>query len=215
MSEPTSKSKKTGPTNLGTTSSGTKSSGEEKQSLRRHSRRDLRRHPRSDLRRQTIIEAALACFLQYGYDKTTLEDIASRAGLSRPLLYLQFRNKEEIFLETTRSLYHEQFEAARPILAQPIGRKEKLNRIYEELLLKPWTRIWKSPGSAGFLSACHHLSPQLDREYEREAYKLLLPILGDRAVVELFLLCIDGLYRDDPSPTVLRRRVRLLVERFL
>lgn len=211
MSESASKSKKTGPINSGTTSAGTKSSDEEKQSLRSPPRRNLRR----DLRRQKIIEAALACFLQYGYDKTTLEDIASRAGLSRPLLYLQFRNKEEIFLETTRSLYHEQFEAARPILAQPIDRKEKLNRIYEELLLKPWTRIWKSPGSAGFLSACHHLSPQLDHEYEREAYKLLLPILGDRAVVELFLLCIDGLYRDDPSPTVLRRRVRLLVERFL
>jgi AcrR family transcriptional regulator len=166
-------------------------------------------------RKQVIIEAALACFLQYGYDKTTLEDIATRAGLSRPLLYLQFRNKEEIFIETTRGLYREQFENARSVLARSISRREKLNLIYEELLLKPWTRIWKSPGSEDFLAACHRISPQLDREYEREAYRLLVPLLGDKPVVEIFLLCIDGLYRDDPSPAVLRRRVRLLIERFL
>ncbi|MEY4166731.1 MAG: hypothetical protein RIR52_555 [Acidobacteriota bacterium] len=166
-------------------------------------------------RKQVIIDAALDCFLQFGYDKTTLEDIATRAGLSRTLLYLQFRNKEEIFIETTRSLYREQFEKARPILTRPISRKEKLNLIYEELLLKPWVRIWKSPGSEAFLAACHRISPQLDREYEREAYRLLLPIFDDRAVIEIFLLCIDGLYSDDPSPAVLRRRVRLLIERFL
>jgi hypothetical protein len=34
-------------------------------------------------RKQVIIDAALDCFLQFGYDKTTLEDIATRAGLSR------------------------------------------------------------------------------------------------------------------------------------
>lgn len=170
---------------------------------------------KQSLRRQAIIDAALTCFLRYGYDKTTLEDIAGEAGLSRSLLYLQFKNKEEIFIETTRRLYREQFENAWPILARPIGRKEKLNLIYEELLLKPWARIWRSPGSEGFLSACHRISPLLDREYEREAYKLLLPILGDKATVEVFMLCIDGLYSDDPSPAILRKRVRLLIDRYL
>jgi TetR/AcrR family transcriptional regulator, transcriptional repressor of aconitase len=167
------------------------------------------------LRKQLIIDAALDCFLQYGYDKTTLEDIATRAGLSRTLLYLQFRNKEEIFIETTRSLYREQFEKARAVLTRTISRQEKLNQIYEELLLKPWTRIWKSPGSEDFLVACHRISPQLDREYEREAYRLLQPVLGDKAIIEIFLLCIDGLYSDDPSPAILRRRVQLLIERFV
>ena len=165
-------------------------------------------------RRASITSAALECFLQYGYEKTTLEDIATRAGLSRTLLYLQFRNKEEIFIETTRSLYREQFAKARPILTLPIGRKEKLLRIYDELLVKPWTRICKSPGYEDFLAACHSLSSQLDREYEREATKLLLPLLGDKSVIEVFLLCIDGLYSDDPSPATLRKRIRILVERF-
>ena len=179
------------------------------------STKTYRRHDEKTIQRRTaIIAAALECFLQYGYEKTTLEDIATRAGLSRPLIYLQFRNKEEIFIETTRSLYREQFAKARPILTLPIGRKEKLLRIYDELLVKPWTRICKSPGYENYLAACHSLSPQLDREYEREAIKLLLPIFGDKAVIEVFLLCVDGLYRDDPSPATLRKRIRILVERF-
>ncbi|NDD62510.1 MAG: TetR/AcrR family transcriptional regulator [Acidobacteria bacterium] len=165
-------------------------------------------------RRAAITAAALDCFLQYGYEKTTLEDIATRAGLSRTLLYLHFRNKEEIFIETTRSLYREQFAKAWPVLTLPISRKEKLLRIYDELLVKPWIRICKSPGYENYLAACHSLSPQLDHEYEREATKLLLPLLGDKSVIEVFLLCIDGLYSDDPSPATLRKRIRILVERF-
>lgn len=165
-------------------------------------------------RRQSIITAALECFLQYGYEKTTLEDIATRAGLSRTLLYLQFRNKEEIFLETTRALYQEQFARAWPILKRAISRKEKLLLIYDELLIKPWARICRSPGYENFLAACHRISPQLDREYEREAIRLLLPLFGDKSAIEVFLLCVDGLFSDDPSPATLRKRVRILVDRF-
>ncbi|MFN6202356.1 MAG: TetR/AcrR family transcriptional regulator [Acidobacteriota bacterium] len=173
-----------------------------------------RRSDKTIERRAEIIAAALECFLQYGYEKTTLEDVATRAGLSRTLLYLQFRNKEEIFIETTRALYAEQFAQARPILKLPLSRKEKLLRIYDELLLKPWVRICRSPGYDNFLAACHKLSPQLDQEYEREAIKLLLPIFGDKAVIEVFLLCVDGLYVDDPSPATLRKRLRILIDRF-
>jgi AcrR family transcriptional regulator len=166
-------------------------------------------------RRQGIIEAAYDCFLQYGYEKTTLADIATRAGLSRTLLYLQFRNKEEIFLETTRWLYREQFAKARTVLSGGGSPKEKLLLIYEELLLSPWARISQAPGGAQFLEACHTLSPRLDEEYEREAVKLLRPILGEKAVIEVFLLCIDGLYSDDPTTATLRKRIRILVDRFL
>ncbi len=41
--------------------------------------------------------AARWCFLHFGYEKTSLEDIAKRAAISRPLLYLTFKNKEQIF----------------------------------------------------------------------------------------------------------------------
>lgn len=166
-------------------------------------------------RRRAIIDAALECFLQYGFAKTSLDDIAKRAQLSRPLLYLLFRNKEELFVETLRAIYQDEINSARPVLDLRLSKKEKLMQLYEELLLKPWTYIYNSPSGAEFIEQCHKYFPQLDAEYEKEVVKLLLPILDDKATAEVFMLCIDGLYVDDPSPTVLRKRIRLLVERFV
>lgn len=46
---------------------------------------------------ERILKAAFTRFSRYGFRRTSMEDIASEAGVSRAALYLQFRNKEEIF----------------------------------------------------------------------------------------------------------------------
>lgn len=48
-------------------------------------------------RRATILEAATQLFLRYGFKKTSMEDLARAAGLSRPGLYLHFATKEALF----------------------------------------------------------------------------------------------------------------------
>jgi len=44
-------------------------------------------------RRNQILAAALHCFLQFGYAKTSMDDVASNANLSSPLIYLRFKSK--------------------------------------------------------------------------------------------------------------------------
>lgn len=44
-----------------------------------------------------ILDAALPVFVRYGFQKTSMADIAKAAGLSRASLYLAFSNKEELF----------------------------------------------------------------------------------------------------------------------
>jgi AcrR family transcriptional regulator len=48
-------------------------------------------------RRRTILRAAFNTFVTYGFKRTTMADIADAAGMSRPALYLLFRNKGDIF----------------------------------------------------------------------------------------------------------------------
>jgi AcrR family transcriptional regulator len=48
-------------------------------------------------KRIKILEAAKSCFTQFGYEKTTLEDIGKKLGLNKSSLYYYFKNKEEIF----------------------------------------------------------------------------------------------------------------------
>tara|TARA_R100000750_G_scaffold39482_1_gene25438 strand:+ start:2441 stop:3025 length:585 start_codon:yes stop_codon:yes gene_type:complete len=48
------------------------------------------------VKQETILGAAMAVLCQYGYRRTSMEDIAQAAGMSRPALYQHFRNKENI-----------------------------------------------------------------------------------------------------------------------
>lgn len=49
-----------------------------------------------DDRRGAILEAAFATLCRYGTRRTSMEDIAREAGMSRAALYLHFRNKDDI-----------------------------------------------------------------------------------------------------------------------
>jgi AcrR family transcriptional regulator len=47
--------------------------------------------------KEKIIRAAVDSFSQTGYDRTKMEDIARRLGLSKGTIYLYFKSKEELF----------------------------------------------------------------------------------------------------------------------
>lgn len=54
------------------------------------------RLPRAQ-RRQQIVAAAAAVFLAGGYDKTSMEDIARAAGVTRLIVYRIFESKEALY----------------------------------------------------------------------------------------------------------------------
>lgn len=49
-------------------------------------------------RRAQLLEAAQAVFVEKGYHSTGMEDIAERAGVSKPVLYQHFPGKLELYL---------------------------------------------------------------------------------------------------------------------
>lgn len=48
-------------------------------------------------RERRILDAASRLIVQYGYDKTTVSDIAEAAGISKGAVYLHFDSKETLF----------------------------------------------------------------------------------------------------------------------
>ena len=52
---------------------------------------------RKEDRPQEITEAAFAAFAEKGFTATKVEEVARRAGVSKGLLYLYFKTKEELF----------------------------------------------------------------------------------------------------------------------
>ena len=55
-------------------------------------------------RPQEITAAALAAFAEKGYAGTRVEEVAKRAGVSKGLMYLYFKTKEELFKAVVKSV---------------------------------------------------------------------------------------------------------------
>ena len=58
---------------------------------------------RKEERPAEITQAALEAFAEHGYAATRVDDVAKRAGVSKGLLYLYFKTKEELFKAVIRS----------------------------------------------------------------------------------------------------------------
>lgn len=59
---------------------------------------------RKEDRPSEITEAALQAFAEKGYDATRVDDVAQRAGVSKGLMYLYFRTKEELFKAVVKNV---------------------------------------------------------------------------------------------------------------
>jgi AcrR family transcriptional regulator len=69
-------------------------------------------------RRAAILDAAAGVFMRFGYKKTSMDDLARAAGLSRQGLYLHFPTKEELFKEGVKRLIEGTRAAGRAALAR-------------------------------------------------------------------------------------------------
>ncbi len=58
-----------------------------------------------------ITEAAFHAFAEKGYAATRVEEVATRAGVSKGLLYLYFKTKEELFKAVIRSVVMRRVDA--------------------------------------------------------------------------------------------------------
>src|SRR6185437_11527321 len=67
-----------------------------------------RGRPRDPQRRQAVLDAALALIAEVGYDRTTVDAIAHRAGVSKPTLYRRWpHGKPELVADAIRDRHAE------------------------------------------------------------------------------------------------------------
>lgn len=74
--------------------------------------------PRSEETKTRLMEAALACFAERGYDATGVAEICQRAGVSKGAFYYHFVSKQALFLalldQWLATLEHEMTRLAAP-----------------------------------------------------------------------------------------------------
>jgi len=184
-----------------------------------------------------ILEAALEKFSAYGFSGTSMADIAAAADISRPALYLHFRNKEEILRATLESVFQRAYEKAQRSLVPaeldaPAGPcvedsiAEQLNEFlqrYHGDLMEVFTAtahgddflVAKNSHAADVVhSAAKRARTGLTRFFRELVSRAVFDpeLAGQPATrwVELILLSPYGLKQDQPSVSQYRKRLEAL-----
>ncbi|WP_372571339.1 TetR/AcrR family transcriptional regulator [Ruegeria jejuensis] len=93
-----------------------------------------------DPKQKAILEAAWSAFASYGYRKTSMDDIARGANMSRAAVYLHYRNKDHIFQTLVRFCY----DMCTAALSEALSRDGAVSDVLEaaflaqgEIIVKP------------------------------------------------------------------------------
>src|SRR5690349_16644314 len=79
-----------------------------------------------DARRAQLLESALEVFVAQGYHAAAMDDIAERAGVSKPVLYQHFPGKLELYLALLDQSCDTIVERCREALASTEDNKQRV-----------------------------------------------------------------------------------------
>ncbi|MCQ4317837.1 TetR/AcrR family transcriptional regulator [Stutzerimonas zhaodongensis] len=169
---------------------------------------------KTQARQKQILVAARWCFLNYGFAKTTFDDIAKRAALSRTLIYRVFKSKEDVFQAVFVDWLLARQPAAKEAAEGSGSPSERLLAVCRVLALEPWAEMAGTLKGGEYHEICKRVAPDSEERYRKFTHECVCEVLGDASVAEVFLLALNGLFADEPEPDVLERRIILLVSHF-
>lgn len=118
----------------------------------------------AESRRLAIRAAAFEVFGAYGYKRTSMEDIAKAAGMSRAALYLHYRNKQDIF----RAMVVDYFDATesrmRAALQPGTAPVPALRAAFAAKMGRELQALMESPHGEELLDANQSACPDLVRD---------------------------------------------------
>lgn len=136
-------------------------------------------------RQDAIIGAAFRAFATYGFRRTSMDDIARGAGLSRTALYVHYRNKDDIF----RTLTKRHLEIA---IADVTAAFAKPGQTGEEALLAAFQAkngafmdvVLGTPHGGELLDAVFETSADLANAGEGQLTRLFADWLGKQQIAD-------------------------------
>jgi len=156
-------------------------------------------------RPEEILHAALEVFSEQGLAGARVEDIASRAGISKGTLYLYFSGKEELFREAIRAKMRRTMEGLAS--ATPPGDpRERLTRFVDAY----WRYLCKPSFGSMYrllLSELHQF-PELSRFYAEEVSGRVMTLANE--ILEEGIS--DGTFRDVDPDVASRMIVGVMVQ---
>jgi AcrR family transcriptional regulator len=118
-----------------------------------------------DPKRCRLLEAALSVFVRFGFRKTSMDEVARAANVSRQGLYLHYPAKEDLFRAAVEHALKTSLEAATARLAADAPLEERLCGAFDE-----WVGRYVGafgPGATDLVEAKDALVGPMWNEHER------------------------------------------------
>lgn len=132
----------------------------------------------SSRRRELILDAAISVFGRYGFKKTSVDDLAGAAKISKQGLYLHFASKEEVFLAAMQKYLDDGLKLVQQELSRPDT--SLFNRLMGAM--DAWFGrhlVTFTPQSCDVIEAGNHLSGNRVEEYKSAFQMMLAKALAD------------------------------------
>jgi AcrR family transcriptional regulator len=119
----------------------------------------MRAEPNEPLdRRARILEGARTAFLQFGFDRSSIADIAKGSGVSRTALYHYFPSKEEVLQALVEALHSRTHELALEALERSKNLEEALSGLIAAKFGRALALMNESPNGVELVDATHRLT---------------------------------------------------------
>jgi AcrR family transcriptional regulator len=81
-------------------------------------------------RRRQLLDAAMEVFVARGYHAAAMDEIAERAGVSKPVLYQHFPGKQELYLALVDESVDQLIETVRTALRSTTDNRQRVNATF-------------------------------------------------------------------------------------
>lgn len=186
---------------------------------------------RAEEKQFAVFDAAADVFARYGFKRTTMNDIAEAAGISRPALYLMFDNKEHLFHELAAYRINLALDAASKVLAEAGNVNDRFINalmIFEKVYTEP---VANSPHGEELIDVNLSLASDVMAEGHANLVTTLTSVLKEadkagevnfqntamthKAFVELLLSSIKGIKKMAGSKEEYRKQTQQVARIFL
>jgi AcrR family transcriptional regulator len=150
----------------------------------------------SDPKRLLIRKNAQMLMLRYGFARTSMDDIARECGMSRPALYLVFKNKEDIYRDLVQAIADDCIIAASAALKCKLNKPELLYAMIKASFLDVFEMVLATPHGGELLDLKLGLAADILIDWRNRNTNLLAKAIGGKSASSdavILLDAIDGL----------------------
>ncbi len=126
-----------------------------------------------------VLRAAFDAFTRYGYQRTTMSDVAAGAGMSRPAVYLRVANKDALLRNIAAALLSVSLDHARAAAGADTSLTERVDGVLQAKLAVTLDLAERSPHALELLGHYHRLAAAESDEYMHRIEELVAELLAE------------------------------------